>query len=274
MTDLWVIGILLEISAGIFGTIGKQLVSFSARSSKPRIANLCFISGICITTFVGPILDASAFGFADQSVVAPLGSLDVCWNTLLAPYTLGEKIRRAHISGTVLIATGAALTAIFGPQSDHVATVSDISSTFLRWPVLVYAAGFVLFCTVCIILILTRPAGVGDKMRGAALGALAGGLAGNMYFCTCTMRLLRHAIGDGDWSAWRQVIPYALILAMLAVALGNTPIMAKGLLEYEAVFIVPWLLGCHICVACISGAMVLDELHGEYSTHRDLRVRP
>jgi uncharacterized membrane protein len=265
MANLWYVGVILEVLAGIAGTVGKQLVSFSARRGQSFTTKLCFIAGLCITTFIGPVFDAAAFAFAPQSIVAPLNGLDVCWNTLLAPFTLGETLRKPHVIGTALVATGAGLTAVFGPHGTDIQSVEDVSSKLFRTQTICYLVAWIVFLGGCYRLNQSRPQGVGDKLRGITLGVGAGAVAGNMYFCTCTVGLLRLGIGKGDWSAWTNIsmpLPYILALCTLGIALSNVPIMAKGLQEYEALFMVTLFEGSHICVACFSGSIVLDEMQG------------
>lgn len=270
MANLWYVGVILEVLAGIAGTLGKQLVSFSARKGPSFTQKLCFVSGLCITTFIGPVFDAAAFAFAPQSIVAPLNGLDVCWNTLLAPFTLGETLRKAHVIGTVFVATGAGLTAVFGPHGTDIQSIEDVTSKLFRTQTVCYLVAWIVFLGGCYRLNQSRPQGVGDKLRGITLGVGAGAVAGNMYFCTCTVGLLRLGIGKGDWSAWTDIsmpLPYILALCTVGIALCNVPIMAKGLQEYEALFMVTLFEGSHICVACLSGTIVLDEMQGLPSEH-------
>jgi len=53
------------------------------------------------------------------------------------------------------------------------------------------------------------------------------------------------------------------LLSGVGVAVSNIPFMTKGLQEYEALFMVTLFEGCHITVACVSGAWVLKEMDHE-----------
>eukprot|EP00419_Tripos_fusus_P023186 CAMPEP_0172699770 /NCGR_PEP_ID=MMETSP1074-20121228/30427_1 /TAXON_ID=2916 /ORGANISM="Ceratium fusus, Strain PA161109" /LENGTH=353 /DNA_ID=CAMNT_0013521033 /DNA_START=73 /DNA_END=1131 /DNA_ORIENTATION=- len=260
MRKLWYMGVVLEVVAGMCGAVGKLLVSFSARTPHKRLAGYCYWCGLSITTFVGPALDASAFSFASQSIVAPLNGLGVCWTALLAPITLGDSLASAHLIGAILVSSGGGLTAVFGPHGSTVQTLEDARVRLYDWPSIAYVFAFAAYFVLGCVLLQRRPVGVGDKVRGVLLGALAGGLAGNMYFCSCTTGILRHSIETGDWQAWTHWLPYALATATLSVALGNIPFMARGLQEYEALFMVTLFEGCHILFACISAAFVLKEM--------------
>eukprot|EP00428_Durinskia_dybowskii_P020097 CAMPEP_0170213904 /NCGR_PEP_ID=MMETSP0116_2-20130129/6578_1 /TAXON_ID=400756 /ORGANISM="Durinskia baltica, Strain CSIRO CS-38" /LENGTH=279 /DNA_ID=CAMNT_0010464459 /DNA_START=353 /DNA_END=1190 /DNA_ORIENTATION=- len=113
------------------------------------------------------------------------------------------------------------------------------------------------------VILITRPKGVGDKARGVALALMAGGIAGNMYFISAGLGLLRTSADTGDWSAWATWIPYPVLLGGILVAVTNIPFMTKALQEYEAIFVVTLFEGSHITVACVSGTWVLGELDGQ-----------
>ena len=67
---------------------------------------MALTTGLVLNTAFGPIVDMAAYAFAPQSLIAPFGGLDVVWNTLSAPYTLGETLTRPRILGCSLIAGG------------------------------------------------------------------------------------------------------------------------------------------------------------------------
>lgn len=260
VSDPWCVGILLEVLAGMCGCVGKLLVSYSARTRKKLLSRGCYWCGICITTLVGPVLDASAFSFAPQSIIAPLNGLDVCWTALLSPITLGDTLALSHYVGAVLVSSGGGLTAVFGPHGAKIKTLEDAQSRLLDWPALVYAAFFLVYFSLCCITLPSRPVGVGDKARGILLGIMAGGLAGNMYFCSCVTGLFRHSLETGDWRAWQHWLPYVLLVGAVIVGLGNIPFITRGLQEYETLFMVTLFEGCHILFACLSGTLVLREM--------------
>jgi len=252
---------LLEVLAGMCGCLGKLLVSFSARTGKKLQARVCYWCGIFITTLVGPVIDASAFSFAPQSIIAPLNGLDVCWTALLSPITLGDTLVLSHYVGAILVTSGGGLTAVFGPHGAKIRTLEDAQSRLSDWPALVYATFFLVYFSLCCTMLVSRPVGVGDKARGILLGVIAGGLAGNMYFCSCVTGLLRHSLETGDWAAWRQHwLPYFCVVGQCVFALGNIPFITRGLQEYETLFMVTLFEGTHIIFACLSGTLVLREM--------------
>jgi len=55
---------------------------------------------------IGAVLDLVAFGFAAQSLLAPLGGSTIVFNALLSPCFLKEKLFRTDIYATVIILLG------------------------------------------------------------------------------------------------------------------------------------------------------------------------
>merc|ERR1719343_1453000 len=99
------------------GTIGKQLLRFSELLKLKGLtynSKVARATGLFLNTICGPILDMTSYMFASQSLIAPLGALDIVWNTLSAPFTLGEKLNKTLVFGVVLITGGAFGTSFFG----------------------------------------------------------------------------------------------------------------------------------------------------------------
>mmetsp|Transcript_122724 Transcript_122724/g.192645 ORF Transcript_122724/g.192645 Transcript_122724/m.192645 type:complete len:413 (-) Transcript_122724:110-1348(-) len=255
----FLVGITLEIISGMVGVIGKQLIGFSARHRQLVYARVVFAAGMIMTTVLGAVLDAVAMGFAPQSILAPLHGLEISMNVVFAPCVLQEKPAAAHIIGALLVSAGASLTALYGPHNETPVSLEALEEKILRWQVGVYVIVFCCGVLVCFSVLRVRPRGTGDKLRGLILGVVAGGIAGNVCFLKCTMGLLGLGLG-GDWSPWKNWLPYALAVLAASVALGNVPLMVTAMEEYEALFMVTVFGGANIVMACISGAVVLCEM--------------
>lgn len=254
------LGILFEILATMVGTAGKQLISYSSKAEDKRTQTLYKVGGLCITTLVGPVLDMAAYALAPQAVIAPLNGLDIVWNTLTAPFTLGERLRWRHVIGSSLVFVGAATTSFVGPRAETQESLEWVQGVFFSYRFALYLmmmGGFLLFS--CITL-MARPKGVGDQVRGVLLGCTAGAIAGNMFFISAGLGLLRSSASTGDWVAWQNWLPYVVLVCGILVAVSNIPFMTKGLQEYEALFMVTIFEGCHIFVACFSSVWVLGEM--------------
>jgi len=87
---------------------------------------------------IGAVLDLVAFGFAAQSLLAPLGGSTIVFNALLSPCFLKEKLFRTDIYATVIILLGCTLTVAFGDHGSQEFSVDELISYFGRWDVILY----------------------------------------------------------------------------------------------------------------------------------------
>jgi drug/metabolite transporter (DMT)-like permease len=96
--------------------------------SEPFCLFLCVASGFTLYIF-GDLLHACALAWAPQSVVAPLNSVTLAANAVIAPFLLGDHLTRNDIIGTCLLLAGASLAIIFGDKSS---TGSSFGSRFFQ----------------------------------------------------------------------------------------------------------------------------------------------
>jgi hypothetical protein len=253
---IW-IGICLEICAAALGTISKQLIAYSEHVKKRWIFHI----GASINILVGPVVDASAYAFAPQVVVAPFACLDVIFNVMTAPYTLhwqNEVITTAHIYGTLLVAVGAVFTSMFGSVNDQVLDVYELEAQLTRPASLMYLTTelvAIVAINLCLKMKLLSPI-----CRGISLGVIAGVMMGNAFCMKGFIGLVRISISTGSTEAWLRPTPYILIACAALGAVVGHMFMRKGLGEYKGIFMVTIFEGAHIVAACLSGCIVMSEM--------------
>lgn len=254
------VGILLAVLAAAIGTTSKQLIAASHHLKKPWLFHL----GASMNIALGPVVDASAYAFAPQVIVAPFACLDVIFNALTAPYTLWwqqERFTRAHIGGTAFVAVGAAFTSIFADADNVVLSVYDLEAQlFLRPTSLVYL--LVELCAILTVNLLLRKKLLSPAARGISLGVIAGVLMGNVFFLKGLIGLIQTTVSTGSFEAWLRPTPYVLTAAAAAGAICGHLFMRKGLGEYKGIFMVTIFEGAHISAACLSGCVVMEEMAG------------
>jgi len=255
-----VVGVLLAIVAAALGTTSKQLIAASEHLKKPWLFHL----GAGMNIAVGPIVDASAYAFAPQVIVAPFACLDVIFNALTAPYTLrwqNERLTRAHIAGTFCVALGAVFTSIFADVDNKVYTVRELEEQlFFRPTSLCYL--FAELSAIGTANVLLRKRLLSPAIRGIALGVIAGVLMGNVFFLKGLIGIIQMTASTGKFDAWLRPTPYILAAAAAGGAVTGHLFMRKGLGEYKGVFMVTIFEGAHISAACLSGCVVMEEMVG------------
>lgn len=71
-------------------------------------------------------------------ILAPLGAVSLLWNAFFARFILGDVFSPWMVLGTILIAGGAVLIAIFGIVPEPTHSLQDLLELFRRPPFIVY----------------------------------------------------------------------------------------------------------------------------------------
>lgn len=262
MADLWPVGVSLEILATLSGTAGKQLIRLSElwKTDFPPASRAVFYIGMLTNTAAGPILDMAAYSFAAQSLIGPFGGLDTIWNAALAPWLLKEKLTRSRLFACVVIFIGTVLSGVFGSHEERDYNVEVVYELLVTPRILYYLTGVAAWVAFNILVPMRRPKG--DVLRGLSLGVTAGSIAGNMFCVKAGVELIERSIWKGDIEVWTHWLTYATLIGAAFFALTNLIFMTRGLLEFEALFMVTIYEGAMIVSNCVSAGVVLKELDG------------
>eukprot|EP01051_Picozoa_sp_SAG22_P012050 SAG22_NODE_1219_length_5132_cov_2.957878_3_plen_318_part_00 len=91
------------------------------------------VAGYVVNVACGPLIDMAAYAFAPQSIIAPMGGLDVVWNTLLAPLTLKETLTVKRLAGCLLVAVAAGCLSVFGEHDEPTYSVEYFEKQLVTW---------------------------------------------------------------------------------------------------------------------------------------------
>jgi len=254
------IGIFLAISASAVGTFSKQMIARSEYLHKRWM----FHVGAGMNLFVGPPVDASAYAFAPQVIIAPFACLDLVFNAITAPYTLSwqqEKLTRWHIIGTVLVTVGAACTSIFADTTEVIYNVTELEAQLFFRPT---SIAYYLCELAAILFTITamNSSWFNPKLRGISLGMVAGVLMGNVFLMKGLLGLIHITVSTRNFDAWARPTPYILLAGACICAIFGHVFMRRGLGEYKGIFMVTIYGGAHISAGCLSGCVVLEEMAG------------
>ena len=72
------------------------------------------------------VLDLVTFGFAPISILAPLSSVTLIWNVILAPFVLGERLGPLRLLATFVILCGAVLSVAFAQHATPTYSLDEI----------------------------------------------------------------------------------------------------------------------------------------------------
>jgi len=253
-------GVFLAVLAAAIGTTSKQLIAASEHLQKPWLFHL----GAGMNIAFGPLVDASAYAFAPQVIVAPFACLDVIFNAITAPYTLRwqhEKLTRSHVHGTALVFLGAMCTSIFAQADNIIRNVYELEEQLFFRPT---SAAYMVVELVAIGIanLALRKQLLSPAFRGISLGVVAGILMGNIFFMKGVIGLIQTTASTGNFDAWWRPTPYILAICAAGGAIVGHLFMRKGLGEYKGVFMVTIFEGAHITAGCLSGCIVMEEMAG------------
>jgi hypothetical protein len=270
MANLWYVGAWLAVLGSLTGTMGKVLIRLSELRKQQGAsvsAKIALRVGLLMNTVVSPLTDLTAFAFAPQALIAPLGALDVVWNTLVAPCTLGEILTKRLLLGCWLIFAGAAITSLVGPHEDSEYGVKELEGILFRWDVFIYLAVFSMWIAFNLLVLMPRssapkgePWQSGDTLRGMSLAMTAGSLSGNFFCVKAFVEIIQSSIVKESANDWAHWLPYVVLVGIALFGLSGVYFLLKALREYEALFMVAVQEGSLVISGAISGSVVYCDM--------------
>lgn len=143
---LFLIGVAMTIVASFLTTLGMLIQKKSYTAPPERMLKVWLI-GLALMA-VAAVLELSAFGFASQSVIAPLSACNLVVNILLSPCVIGDHASRADMIATAIVILGCVLAISFGDQTvvDH--TIDDMIGYWGQPAVIVFI--LILLCSIVV----------------------------------------------------------------------------------------------------------------------------
>ena len=259
-------GVALVVFGLCIGTGGMQLIRVSElkmKDDKVVESRVLFVVGLILNTALGPLFDVCGYAFAPAALIAPFTGVNIVLNAVVAPFTLGEKLTWRRCLSSVVVSFAATCSIMFRNSHEETWTLERAQNILLQWQVGIYLCIFAVFSLANIWLRSLSPKD--SVLQGFSLGITAGSLAGNMW-CTrvAAVFLAECASSRGQSCApWTTSwIPYAMTAGAIFFACANLPYMAKGLSQFEAIFMVTVFQGSNILSNSLSALVVLQEMDG------------
>ena len=165
------------------------------------------------------------------------------------------------IASTIIFVTATASILFKNRNQDQeVWTLERAETILLRWSVLVYGLVFALWF--CLNLWLLRRSEKGSVLRGFSLGATAGSMAGNMWCTRVAAVFAADCASAHVCSAWGHWLPWIVLTGAVFFAVVNVPYQAKGMQNYESLYIVTVIQGSNIVSNSLSALIILQEMDG------------
>ena len=290
-TELWVVGMLVCIFGCFLASVGLALQkvthtrrekakikdSASLRDSldpsvedKPYYTEPVWVAGMMFIV-VDAILDVLSYGLAPQSLLAPLASLTMVFNAIVAPRFLGEPISKDDYYGTFIIVAGVTLTITGSEKETPTYDMAAIRALYARTIVPIY------LITIGVVLLslylwakqlgpegetAEHLAQIRSPMKRKLLAAsypIQGGIWGgiSVQFMKCVVELTKTTM-EGD--SQLGYFEFWMFTGFLAVSLIlQAHFLNCGLQRFDALFIIPLYQVIWIISGVLGGGIVFNE---------------
>jgi magnesium transporter len=220
----------------------------------------------------GALCDFAALGFGAQSIVAPLGSISVVANVVIAPMLLGERPTRRDLYATALIVAGCAVAVSFASHKDHLYMPQELLSMYRRVTFYGYIVPIVVGVIAWLIFIRwieRKRATYGEsspqyrrfakfhRFSYPALSGIAG--AQSVLFAKTCVELVTDAFAGSGAEFLTYVPTYAVLLAMAMTITLQVYWLNCGLSRWDALYIVPVFSSFWILFSVIGGGVFYEE---------------
>lgn len=261
VSTVWIIGVTCASLASFLSTFGVNLQKYSHQQNDrlpkaqqiPYWRQFLWFAGL-ILLISGTIADMVALAFVAQSLIAPLGSITLIANTMVAPCFLGEVLTNKDIIGTVVTAIGCSLSVAFANHSETSYAFRELMYFFFNPGYLIFfivAMGYLYGANKHIQRIETSEESIAEMKKTRVrpfLYASIGGTAGafSVTFAKAFVELIKATIQSHN--EFLTPGPYVVIIFLVGFSLMQVHYLNKGLQMFDALFIVPiyqtfWIVG-------------------------------
>jgi hypothetical protein len=206
---------------------------------------------------LGSVSDFIAFGLAPMSLLAPLASLTLVWNLLLATRMHGERLDRANIIATTVIFIGVSVAVVFSSHETPLYTAEKLASLVFAPAAVVYLLVNILVMIVAAY-VLWKWKHVKLHAKVFAYGILAGSLGGqSVMFAKATVELLKAVLVGA--ASFASPVLWLMAVATIVLMMVQLRILNQGLEEFPALAMIPVYQACWILASTLSGLIYFNE---------------
>lgn len=293
-SNRWIVGLCMNLFAQVIINLGTNCIKYAhvSNGKKSRKRGPCaqpwWVAGIVVFT-LGNIIAFVSLGYAAQSLLSSLGSIQLVTNVFFARYFLKETITRRTLAATATVVAGQGLTIAFAAKETGRYDVETLSLLYTATPFVVYAIVVAVLAPSIHFLQLRKEAAKRKADTAAAQGGAAGaspatgGLGGErklhgeklipvMYAFVSAMVgslsvLLAKSLSElisltvsGD-NQFKNYFPYLVVIFWLGFTAFWMFRFNKGLRLYESSVIVPMLQVFWTFFSILCGGIYFGEFN-------------
>jgi len=270
---MWALGLGINLLFSFMAALGlnlqKRSLALNSDSGVPLHRQPLWMCGFCTMT-CGSVFDFVAFGLAPLALLAPLASLTLVWNMLIARWLHEEAVDRSNLVATGIIFLGVTVAVLFSSHSTPLYTVDRLLALFVSPEALAYLALTVL-AVAAASYGLWRAGESRPWWKVFAFGLLAGALGGqSVMFAKATVELIKAAaVGAGT-----MLSPAPWVMGVLTAVLLVTQlrVLNAGLDQFPAMTMIPVYQSVWILASTVSGLVYFGEWGALTSAQQSLFV--
>ncbi|KXZ52720.1 hypothetical protein GPECTOR_8g114 [Gonium pectorale] len=276
--DLWYVGAIINVIGSIAINLGTNLMKLGHNKrakmdlpddKKPPVGKIKeWAIGMAFFS-AGNILNFVSFGFAAQSLLAALGSIQFVSNVIFASFVLHEPINRLVLIATASIVGGCVLLVVFGNQSSATYTVKQLTQLYGKPAYVTYlcllgvgvVGGYLLYLHGQKMVNKNGQRGFWYAILPVAYSVFSALIGTQSVLFSKSMSVILRLTFSGDnqlgnWYTW-LVLPLFLLTAIFWITRLN-----KGLRMFPAMVIVPVMQISWTLFSIVSGMLYFQEYVG------------
>ncbi|KAG0370277.1 magnesium transporter NIPA-domain-containing protein [Gamsiella multidivaricata] len=172
-----------------------------------------------------------AYGYAQASIVAPLGTVALVSNVILAPLMLKEPFRKRDLVGIVIAIIGTIVVVINSKESEIKLTPEAVVAALLQTQFIVY---FIVCCVLVTVLIsLSDTIGSEYIFIDLSVVAIFGG------YTVLATKGISSLLSLSFYKMFTYPIAYLLVFVMVSTAVLQIKFLNKSLQRFDATQVIP-----------------------------------
>ncbi|XP_055817798.1 probable magnesium transporter NIPA8 [Solanum dulcamara] len=241
----WITGALINLLGSIFINFGTNLLKLAhdERNLRARMKPIIYFQawriGILFFT-IGNCLNFISFGYAAQSLLAALGSIQFISNIGFAYFILNKTVTIKLLLATAFVVVGNIFLVAFGNHQSPVYTTEQLSENYTNVIFLVYCLSLVL---VVVLHHSIYKRGKGQMLVPFSYAVVSGAIGScSVLFAKSLSNMLRLSMsssGGGDYSTLHSGFTYSMLLMFLSTGGFWMARLNEGLSRFDAILIVP-----------------------------------
>ncbi|KAI1307673.1 hypothetical protein EDD11_004454 [Mortierella claussenii] len=194
-----------------------------------------------------------AYGYAQASIVAPLGTVALVSNVILAPLMLKEPFRRRDLVGIVIAIIGTVVVVINSKENEIKLTPEAVVAALLQTQFIVYF----IVCCVLVAVLASLSDTIGSEYIFIDLGIVAifGG------YTVLATKGVSSLVSLSFYKMFTYPIAYLLVFVMVSTAVLQIKFLNKSLQRFDSTQVIPTQFVLFTASAIVGSGVLYNDFN-------------